>query len=581
MKNPKIKLFLLLSPLTLAIVIAASPSVFKVGYPGYQNIFFLAAAWVFLTIGGAWTWEKIIRSTWVGLTKAERAKIFSFSAIFTILLVVMVFIRKYFERPFYYSLIYTPLLLVALFSITCWITMLMIAFRALPGSKKPVRLVWLTLPMLTVWSIYLLTFWPGLSSYDTMQQLREAQAGVFTDAHPAIHTMFIALVSQVFPTPAAIAVIQILTLALVTAWGLVELNRRGLPAWATWSVAFGFALLPVNSLLVITLWKDILYGCALFAVFIQFIKIVLSQGAWLNQKRNLFGFILAGLAASFLRHNGFPVIITSLLVLSFSYRKQWKGILGSILILSCIYFLIRGPFYDFMKVKKYPAFINILMFDHIGAHIKAGTPLEKGDMAYLDELIPLEKWPYKCYDSEIRNMDGPIPFDTFSIPDPRPMQIALKLFLKNPGVDLRHTLCAGGLIWRVEPGYPIYTLPMAGRNYGQLDELGIIANPILPGLLYLLPVPPSDNPVIWRPAFYLLILLFCVPVFALRGRVKKFLLILVPILIQTLVMILVNYARDFRYMFSTELSALLAIGLLFLPLSELPKNDERHLEDDH
>ena len=485
-----------------------------------------------------------------------------------------ILVKDDFERPFYHELIYTIFLIIALLTTLLWGTITLFSIQALPGSKNRVKYYWLALPMLSVWIVYLLTFWPGLSSYDTMQQWREAQSGIFTDAHPAIDTMFIALVSRVFPTPAAIAAIQILALAFVTAWGLAELNTRGLPAWATWGLSFAFALLPVNSLMVITVWKDILYGCAIFAVFIQFIKIVLSHGNWLENKRNLAGLILAGSAASFLRHNGYPVIIVSLLVLLLPYPKQWLKILMPIIIISAIYFFVRVPFYNFMNVKKYPAFINILLLDHIGAHIKGKTPIDKDDLIYLDNLIPLDKWNYVCHNSEIRNMDGPIPFDFFTIPDPRPAQIAIKLFLKNPLIDLRHTLCASGLIWQVNPGYPIYTLPMSGRNYGIPNEFGITDSPILPSLLYVLPVPPSDDPIMWKPAFYLLILLFCLPILALRSRTRTVLLILVPIIFQTVVMILVNYANDFRYMFSTELSALLALGLLFLPLLEQGKTAE-------
>ncbi len=73
----------------------------------------------------------------------------------------------------------------------------------------------------------------------------------------------------------------------------------------------------------------------------------------------------------------------------------------------------------------------------------------------------------------------------------------------------------------------------------------------------------------WRPAFYLLVILFSISVLAIRARAKKFLFIIVPILIQTMIMSVINYAPDFRYMFSTELAALYIIGLLFLPTPEL------------
>jgi len=112
---------------------------------------------------------------------------------------------------------------------------------------------------------------------------------------------------------------------------------------------------------------------------------------------------------------------------------------------------------------------------------------------------------------------------------------------------------------------------MTRYHYVMSNEFGIKENPILPGLSSILPVPSSGDPVMWKPAFYLLILVFCMILLALRGQTINFLVPLIPLLFQTGVMILVNYARDFRYMFSTELSALFAIGLLFLPLAELQK----------
>ena len=476
-----------------------------------------------------------------------------------------VLVTNNFDIPILQTILIAFFLLIGLVSAVFWITILITSIQKLPGKPKPVNLFLLALPMLSVWTIYLLTFWPGLSSYDTIQQWGEARAGVFTDAHPALDTMFIALVSHIINSLAAVAFIQILALALVAAWGLVELNKRGLPGWAVWGLSFGFALLPVNSLIVITVWKDVLYGVAIFAFVIQIVKIVFSDGDWLMSKTNLAGLILTGLAASFLRHNGFPFIVVTLAVFILPYRKRWKNLSSAILIITSIVLLIQGPFYDFMRVKKYPAFINILLFEHIGAHIKAGTPLEQSDQAYLNNLIPIGKWPYFCYNSIIRNMDGPIPFDTFTIPDARPAQIAFNLFIKDPKVDLVHTLCAGGLIWQVNPGYPIYTLPMANRNYGQPNDLGITSHPLLPDLLNVLPVPPSDDPLSWRPAFYLLVFSFLVTLLAIRARSMKYLWILVPILLHSALMIAINYAPDFRYMFSTELSAIYAIGLCFIP----------------
>ena len=174
-------------------------------------------------------------------------------------------------------------------------------------------------------------------------------------------------------------------------------------------------------------------------------------------------------------------------------------------------------------------------------------------------------------------MDGPIPFDYFTVNDPRPLQIAIKLFLKNPIIDVRHTLCAGGLFWMLDPGYSIYTLPMTRRGqYGSPNDYGITSHPLLPGFLNIIPVPLSDSPLIWKPAFYLYLFLFCLSILIFRSKSIKIMLISTPIIIQTLVMILVNYANDFRYIFSTELCAILMVGVILLPKNELQKTDPNH-----
>jgi len=476
-------------------------------------------------------------------------------------------IKQYFELPIFHKIIYsTSIFLCLSYLVTC----LTVFFLVLNKQNK--QFVWLAFPMILTWLIYLLTFWPGLSSYDTVFQWDEAHTGLFTDAHPAIHTMFISLVSNTYPSIAAIALTQIISLAFVSAWGLSKLKNRGLSTFFVWVLAFCFAFLPVNSLMVITIWKDIPYGCAVFVLFIQFFEIVFSKGSWIEKRENQGGLIISSLAVSLLRHNGIPVALTGVAILLIYYKKHWGILFRVILIVLGVYFFVREPFYAFMKVKSYPGFLNILMFDHIGAHIKAGTPIESENRIFLNNLIPFEKWPYICQQSDIRNMDGPIPFDYFSKPDPRPANIAIKLFLLNPSVDFQHTLCAARLIYMIDPGYPIYSVPLVGYHYGASGVNGIKPESKFPGLLNKLPTPSSKNPVLWRPAFYLYIIIASLFILLYRGKSKIISLIYLPIFIQTCVMVVVNYAPDFRYMFSTELIALFSIGMILLPSSELKKS---------
>lgn len=432
------------------------------------------------------------------------------------------------------------------------------------------RWVWYAIPMIVIWMVYLWTFWPGLMSPDSIMQWGEVQSGQFSDAHPAIHTMFIWLLSRVWNTPAVLVIFHILLLSLLVAWGLGELHKQNVSPIVLWSGAVLFALFPINGLLIISVWKDITYACALLALFLQFVKIAFSNGKWLDNNWNLAGFVLAGLTAAFVRHNGLPVVLGSLVVLLLVYRNSLRRILVAAVIFLLLWAGIRGPLYSVLNVKLYPGFGNILFLDHINAHIHAETPLKPAEKTFIESLLPLSDWPYNCADSDIRKMDGPIPFDYFTQPTAEPARIAINLFLRDPMVDIQHTLCASSLVWKVNTGQYLSVVSLGQNKDGAYEwvsnnDLGLVEQSFFPGLIPLLANLFSDKGLFSKPAFYLLVAIFVFAILSLRQPRAKLSLISVPLIFQTGVMLLVNFAQDFRYLYSTVLIALFSLLMLFIP----------------
>jgi hypothetical protein len=482
-----------------------------------------------------------------------------------------VFVNQNFPVPWLHGFVWFVCVWVSLASVAFVATVLLIAIRWEPvrgGVRWPVYAI----PMILVWAVYLLTFWPGFMSPDSLMQWGEVQSGQFSDAHPALHSMFIWLLSRLWNTPAMLVIFHILLLSLLTAWGLGELQKRGVSPVILWMGALLFALFPVNGLLVISVWKDITYACALFAIFLQFVKIYFSDGKWLKNNWNLAGFVLAGLTTAFVRHNGLPVVFASLVVLLLVYRENWRRILASVAILFLFWAGISGPLYSVLNVKRYPGFTNILFLDHIDAHIHAGTRLMPDEKAFLESLLPLSDWPYNCADSDIRKMDGPIPFDYFTQTTREPARIAINLFLRDPLVDIQHTLCSSSLVWKVNTGHYISIIPftqLEDGSYGWVveNDFGLVEQPLFPGLIPFLTNQFSDKGLLAKPAFYLLVAIFVFAILAIRQRNARLLVISMPLVLQTGIMLLVTYAQDFRYLFSTVLIALFSLVMLFLPES--------------
>ena len=200
--------------------------------------------------------------------------------------------------------------------------------------------------MITVWGIYLLTFWPGMMSTDSNVQWQQVITGIFSDAHPVFHTLFIWLITRLWFTPAAVAIVQILSLSLTTAWGISLLDEQGLP-WAAWTLVALFALSPANGDMVIILWKDIPYSTSLFLLSLMILKIVFSQGKWLAKRSTWVWLALVSLCVASFRHNGLPIPFLTLPILILVYKKWWKPLVSSLVLFFALYLLIHGPLYNF------------------------------------------------------------------------------------------------------------------------------------------------------------------------------------------------------------------------------------------
>jgi hypothetical protein len=481
----------------------------------------------------------------------------------------VIFVKQFFSISWAQRFLWFVSVWLALASVLFAGALLLVSAPWKP-AKWQSHWLWYATPMIATWMVYLLTFWPGLMSPDSIMQWGEVQSGQFSDAHPAIHTMFIWLLSRLWNTPAVLVIFHIILLSLLTAWGLGELQKQHISPIVLWTGAVIFALFPINGLMIISVWKDITYACALFALFLQFVKIVFSNGKWLESNWNLAGLLLAGLTTAFVRHNGLPVVLACLVVLLLVYRNFFRRLLVSMLIFMIFWVGIQGPLYNALDVKQYPGFGNILFLDHINAHIHAGTALKPAETAFIETLLPLSAWPYNCADSDIRKMDGPIPFDYFTQATGEPARIAISLFMRDPMVDIQHTLCADSLVWKINTGQYLSVVSMGQARDGTYtwispNTLGLVEHSFLPGLMPILSNLFSDKDLLAKPALYLLVAIFALAIVSMRRPSKKLILVFLPLIFQTGVMLLVNFAQDFRYLYSTVLIALFSLVMLFIP----------------
>ncbi|MDP2966382.1 MAG: DUF6020 family protein [Pelolinea sp.] len=496
-----------------------------------------------------------------------------------------IYIEDRFKVPVLYLL---PFTLAFLFAVGYGIFAPMLLLAAWePGRRKqPLKKRWhwllYMLPMLLVWGFTLLIFWPGIMSNDSLAQWTQGVTGQYNDWQSGFHALLLVGLMRVWYSPAVIAILQLLSFALVVAWGLKTLQEYGTPRIVLWSISILFAVLPTNGILSITLWKDIPYAIAFLWLNVIIVKIVLSKADWTRKGINWVWLGIAAFLVAIFRHNGAAVAAVCLLALLAVYRKSWKPFLGAILVATLLYLGVKGPLYSAVNMDRASTGqTNLIYLHHIAAHQSAGTRMEPEESAYLESFMPLKDWDYWCCYVGTISYNGSFDRQSFLSSTPQNRKLAFTLFAREPLVDISHAFCAGELAWKFENN-ACYMKSTHGINTwhpGKVDwiganEAGLDNHSLLPGLvdpfvLYLRKFGFLDDMLVFwlRPAYWLYLAVFSAAVLVIRRRDAHFLLALLPALSQTAVLMLVSFAPAFRYHYGTVLAGVFLLGLIFIPKS--------------
>jgi hypothetical protein len=492
-----------------------------------------------------------------------------------------------FEKPLSYKISNLFLIIPGLSFCFLFIVMSFAFWQPTANSAQAGRYAWLlyAIPMLVIWGIYLLAFWPGMMNVDAFVQWGQGLRGSYNDWHPAIHTLLIHILNSIWYSPAVVAIVQIIIASLITARGLGCFVEHGGARPVAWLFSGVMAILPTNGATIISLWKDTPYSIALLGLTVVVFMIVLSEGDWLNKHWNWLWLTLAGLASLLFRHNGIPVVAVVMLLLLIFYTAQRKPVLLSILTMGLLYWGIRGPLYSAMNVTRDSSGqIDNILFQYISAYYAADVPMSDAELEYLDDLLPLHEWTYNCCAK--KTFDGWDEFDDelFYENSSFNKQMVGSLLLRDPMVGIDHLLCASSMVWKIAPGcyqkgitlyYDSHSrLRWLARNWYDLKEdskIPWLANWVAHTFLldqhsFVVDV------LLWKTPFYLLLTLTAVGAVSLRFRNWKYWLIATPTVTHSGVMFLLNRVQSFRYQYPVVLIAVFLLCLLFLPVNHQKKD---------
>jgi hypothetical protein len=153
-------------------------------------------------------------------------------------------------------------------------------------------------------------------------------------------------------------------------------------------------------------------------------------------------------------------------------------------------------------------------------------------------------------------------------------QLALSLFQRDPALEIRHMLCASDIVWNIGDGCEIKHPSLeyqqgdyfwTGSYFPQYQESSFFPGLVEPvsDFITTLDASPLISAILWRPAWYLYLAIICALFLAIRNRTVKWLLLLAPIMGQSLFLLLVNRVQNFRYQYCAMLVGLLLLSLVF------------------
>ena len=223
--------------------------------------------------------------------------------------------------------------------------------------------------------------------------------------------------------------------------------------------------------------------------------------------------------------------------------------------------------------------INLILLSHIAAHVQGGTELEESEASYLDSLLPMNEWEYDCCYIGNISYNPAFKRQTFLSNFSKNLSLAIKLFLRDPLIDIRHQLCSSEINWvfidnrcSFKSLHAFDSVTIGQERWIASNDYGLRENSLLPILTPIF-MQWFDNlglftgkPIfLIKPAFYFYLTLIMIGAGCMHRNDQKILSLLLPSVLQTFVLSLIIFAPSFRYQYGICLIGLVSLGLPFLP----------------
>ena len=433
-----------------------------------------------------------------------------------------------------------------------------------------------------IFGIALLSFFPGILTSDCVDQINQALTNKYSESHPIIHSFIIGNLTKIAGiwVPACFQIIVFSAIWTYICKNFRKYNNSKINQILQVIITIIVCVIPLNFLYAITLWKDILYSYAIL-LLLSLIYIGIKE----KYNYSLIQIILISFSSVCIikfRKNGVPIgciMFCILLILNIVNVKSVKTAIKFIGIFIGILFIMTIPeiCVNKLEMAKGGGVLNSTKVYCFGALLNQNIQLEEEEEKFLNTILNLEEWKnsYDPYNGTpilfSNNIDHTVLADKEN--EKRFNEIFMKYSKNHKRVIINHFLSVNSIWWSVKELGGMHSVVLSNSWVSEMSG-GIYDNhPILQKgneiLTEITNKTFSDSlsyEIIYRPAFALylsLIIILCICIKERKNRWKGYLLLSLPMILNTGTYILLISSQDQRYFYPTFLTEYFLI-LLFV-----------------
>jgi Family of unknown function (DUF6020) len=423
------------------------------------------------------------------------------------------------------------------------------------------------LPLLVWWA----GWYPGIMTSDSIDQWNQATSFTFFNAHPITHTASLWVVSLVWESPGAVALVQVVLTAVLLAVIARRLTQIGIIWWIGVGTVWVISVIPMTGAMTIAIWKDVPFSLAMVWVFTELLWMARDTARfWSRPWPPIRLGVALGLMWA-LRANGKLTAIAFLIALGIAMRSHRRGVLTTVGATLAVGVGVPMVLLSALPVTDNPIEpAQVFMPDVAAVVVHARDALSDSDLELATAVAPLSVYEeyYACGDSTPLLFNAGYHNEVIR-DDPWAYRgLVLRAVLDAPATVAGHRWCAGEYL--LSPFNRTRTFVHRPPFDIWPNTLGLARDPISDRAYaatkwaYQAIERSSVEWMTWRPAIFVLLGLVTYGFVTWRRRLRPLTWIGALYALQLVNVFVTSPAHEFRYAYGLYLIALASLPLWYL-----------------